>query len=166
LHGSILLFIFRWLNCRFMKKNVWGLLFVIASLTLGSCKKDNQNFRNASLLLHQWLLKSVSERFSITGSYQGTWETKQASAVNYREFKSDGTWTNTLPGFSTTEPYQLLDDSILVLMHPATTTRLDLPPDTAYIRQISDSLFVWYSRRSFTSPNYASLSERIDTLVR
>ena len=153
-------------NRRVARPAFYGLSLLLISISISSCTKDKTGARYAALLQHKWMLKSTSDRFSIGSSYQSSWQTTPFPAGYYREFKSDGTWTTSTPGFSQTEPYQLHSDSIIYLLHPTTVMTMYAPPDTVFIRKLNDSLFVWYSRSAFTSPNYSRLDERIDTLIR
>lgn len=147
-------------------QTLWSLLFIAIALFAVGCKKDKLKSKYASLLQHQWAIKSTSQRFSIFGSYQGNWTTKQATPGAYREFTGEGAYIQSLYGMNVTAPYELMSDTIIIVRHPATLNTPYADPDTAFIQHIDDSLFVWHSRTFFTSTNYATLSESMDTLVR
>jgi hypothetical protein len=138
---------------------------MIATFASG-CKKNELKSKYASLLQHKWDLKSTSTRTSVLYSFQGLWNTVQDAPDEYREYTSGGTLTITSPGFTFSDPYQLMSDSVILTLHPATLTTGYSAPDTAIIREINDSLFVSYSRVLSFTPNYSSLDEILDTLVR
>jgi len=141
------------------------MIAMIATFASG-CKKNELKSKYASLLQHKWNLKSTSTRTSVLYSFQGLWTTVQDARDGYREYTSSGTLIITSPGFTFSDPYQLLSDSIILTLHPATLTTGYSAPDTAIIREINDSLFVSYSRVLSFSPNYSSLDEILDSLVR
>ena len=133
-----------------------------------SCKKDTLKSRYDSQFQQKWELKSVSKRNIVTGSYIGPWNTTQiATGTIYKEFRSDGTFSNIVSGsVSYSGTYYFLSDSIVIYPHPATVTIPYATPDTSVIRYIDNNLYVSYTRNIFSSPNYSTLDEEIDTLVR
>ena len=141
-------------------------VIAMIGILAAGCKKNELKSKYASLLQHKWNLKSTSTRTSVLYSFQGLWNTVQDAPDEYREYTSGGTLTITSPGFSYSDPYQLMSDSVILTLHPATLTTGYSAPDTAIIREINDSLFVSYSRVLSFSPNYSSLDEILDTLVR
>ena len=137
----------------------------VAGVSSG-CKKDTLKSKYAGLLQHKWTLKSNSYRDIVLNSYTGSWNTTQVSPGIYREFKSDGSFTFSSPGSSFTGTYQLLSDSILLTLNPATSSSAYAAPDTSFIRKINENLYVSYYRKFFISPNYSTEEEKIDSLVR
>jgi hypothetical protein len=142
------------------------IIFIALNIMLPGCKKNVLDSKYASALQNKWQIKSHSKRSTIVGSYQGPWITTQAASGAYREFRSDGTWTVTVPGFSYTGIYQLMSDSVVLLLNPVTGTTTYAPPDTTFIRFINESVYVSYNRKYYSATNYLSIDESIDSLIR
>lgn len=157
-----------------MKKTIYkwfsliAIIAIVLNLTLDSCKKDKLESRYASQFQHKWELKSISKRNTVIGSYIGPWNTDQiASGLIYKDFKSDGTFSYFVSGsVSYSGTYYFLSDSVVIYPHPATVTMPYATPDTSIIRYIDNNIYVSYTRQIFSSPNYSTLDEQVDTLIR
>jgi hypothetical protein len=151
---------------RYSRALAIALIVIVFGYSFSGCKKDKLKSKYASLLQHKWNIKSQSKRNIVIGSFIGSWVTTQLPSNFYREFRDDGTWSNYVPGSTYTATYEFLSDSIIIYPHPATVGIPYSIPDTSFIRLINDTLYLSYTRKYFISPNFSTLDEAIDSLVR
>lgn len=92
------------------------------------------------------------------------WTVRAAIPGTYREFGSDGFFTDVYGSGSARFQYKVDGDKILYLAagsSPATTPHYT---DTAFIKYVDDHLLVLFHRKYFSSPAYSYVDEFIDSL--
>lgn len=96
-------------------KNFTLLMLLLATVTLVSCKKDNEEKQQKNIL-GKWYFKTVVEKEIESGvtTYEETED--DFTTADFIEFKSDGKVTSTQGGYSFVGTYKINENSRLILI--------------------------------------------------
>ena len=135
-------------------------------LLLASCRKDGLNSDTAKKIQHRWESISGSSATDYLDGRTVTWTVRTGIPGTYREYSSDGYFSDYYNPGSTKFQYKVDGNNILFLGAGSSRATTPQYTDTTFINYVDDHLLILSHRKYFLSPAYNYINEYIDSLKR